>query len=169
MGYTYIDMQKIELRSTIYKYHHSELNAADTALIATAHEQTLKSYAPYSGFYVGAALRMDTGEIFTGNNQENAAYPMCLCGERVALYSAGNARPNQPIETLAIVVTNDAKDVHEPAAPCGACRQVISEFESRCGTPIRLLLKADGDDVLEISSVQDILPLGFNAEFLRDR
>lgn len=160
-------MEEIDLKATIYRYTLAELSARDQGLLALAHEQTGKSYAPYSGFYVGAALEMLGGEVFTGNNQENAAYPMCLCGERVALYSAGNALPNMPIDTLAIVVTNEAEDVAYPAAPCGACRQVISEFEARGDHPIRILLKADSDIVLEIKSVQDILPLGFNAEFLK--
>lgn len=159
-------MESINLQSTIFSYSVKELSQQDQTLLDTARQQTAKSYAPYSGFYVGAALRMPDGEVFTGNNQENAAYPLCMCGERVALYSAGNARPNEKIDTLAIVVTNDKKDVAEPAAPCGACRQVISEFESRGGGPIRILLKADGPTVLEILSIGDILPLSFNAEFL---
>lgn len=160
-------MKKIALQSTIFQYESiHELSEEDQSLIQLAFEQTGKSYAPYSNFYVGAALRMGDGEIFTGNNQENAAYPMCLCGERVALYNAGNARPGDEIDVIAIVVSNADADVLEPAAPCGACRQVLAEFESRCGQDIRILLKADGPTVLEIMTVKDILPLGFNAEFL---
>lgn len=159
-------MERLDITATIYRHRVGELAKSDRALLDLAYEQTGKSYAPYSGFYVGAALRMVDGDLFTGNNQENAAYPMCLCGERVALYTAGNAKPNMPIDTLAIVVTNKDQSVAYPAAPCGACRQVISEFEARGDHPIRLLLKADSDIVLEIKSVQDILPLGFNAEFL---
>lgn len=162
-------MKPIHFEATYAEYESlSELSTADQDLVALAYEQTKKSYAPYSGFYVGAALRMPDGSTYTGNNQENAAYPMCLCGERVALYSAGNDRPNEPIDVIAIVVTNDQQDVDYPAAPCGACRQVLSEFESRCGQDIRILLKADGPKVIEIHSVKDILPFTFNAEFLRD-
>ena len=160
-------MKEIALNSTIYHYDRvDQLSAEDQDLITLAFEQTKKSYAPYSNFYVGAALRMNDGELFTGNNQENAAYPMCLCGERVALYNAGNARPGDEIDVIAIVVSNADADVLEPAAPCGACRQVLAEFESRCGQDIRILLKADGPSILEIKTVKDILPLGFNAEFL---
>lgn len=160
-------MKKVKIEAAYNQYDGvEELSRADQALIRMAFEQTKKSYAPYSNFYVGAALRMFDGELFTGNNQENAAYPLCLCGERVALYAAGNARPNEAIDVVAIVVTNKDKDVHDVAAPCGACRQVMAEFESRCGQAIRILLKGDGPKVLEINSVKDILPLSFNAEFL---
>lgn len=163
-------MRTIKIEAKIQVYDSpEEVSPEDQALLTLAYQQTKKAYAPYSNFYVGAALRMQNGETFTGNNQENAAYPMCLCGERVALFTAGNAFPNQAIEVLAIVVTNPQKNVLLPAAPCGACRQVISEFEARANHPIRILLKGDSPLIYEVDSIDQLLPLGFNAEFLEKR
>ena len=159
---------KIEAKIQVYD-SPQELSLDDQALLDLAYLQTSKAYAPYSHFYVGAALKMHNGDTFTGNNQENAAYPMCLCGERVALCNAGNAYPNEVIEVLAIVVTNPEKNVLLPATPCGACRQVISEFETRANHPIRILLKGDSPMVYEVDSIDQLLPLGFNAEFLEKR
>jgi cytidine deaminase len=151
-----------------YKVYSSmdELSVADHELMDKAIAQLEKAYAPYSKFHVGAAARLVDGEIFIGSNQENASYPLCMCGERVALYNAGANRPDVPVESLAITIKNQNMTIHKPVSPCGACRQVISEYEFRHKHPIRILLKSDSPEVYELRSIADILPMGFNGTFL---
>lgn len=151
-----------------YKKYSSleELAATDVELMAAAISQLDNAYAPYSGFQVGAAVRLTDGSVFLGSNQENASYPLCMCGERVALYNAAVYRKDIPVDSLAITVRNVHKPVNRPVSPCGACRQVISEYESRHQHPIRILLKSDAPFIFELRSVSDILPLGFNGSFL---
>ncbi len=151
-----------------YKIYSSveEMSDDDRQLMLSAIAQLEKAYAPYSQFHVGAAARLVNGEIFVGSNQENASYPLCMCGERVALYNAAANKPDIPVESLAITIKNQKSIIHKPVSPCGACRQVISEYEFRHNHKIRILLKSDGDEVYELDSVADILPLGFNGSFL---
>lgn len=143
-----------------------ELSALDYELVQLAIDQLTHAYAPYSNFHVGAATRLIDGDIFVGCNQENASYPLCMCGERVALYNAGASKPTTPVESLAITVKNMKGLVEGIISPCGACRQVISEFENRHNHPIRILLKSDSQEVYELSSIQDILPFSFSGKFL---
>ena len=151
-----------------YKVYEStdELSSEDKQLMESAIDQLKNAYAPYSNFHVGASVRLIDGDTFVGCNQENASYPLCICGERVALYNAGANKPNVPIEALAITIKNMKARIEKPVSPCGACRQVISEFEFRHKHKIKILLKSDGPEVYEIDSIQDILPLGFNGTFL---
>lgn len=152
-----------EYKTLIYP---DDLTSDDKALLDAATKMLDFAYAPYSGFHVGAALRLNNGEIFPGCNQENASYPLCMCGERVALYNAAANRPNHPVHTLAIVVRNPGNPVESPASPCGACRQVITEYETKYGQPIRLLLKAESNIVYALPSGASLLPLGFNNSYL---
>lgn len=146
--------------------NYKTLPAEDQALIDQAIAMLDASYAPYSHFNVGAAVRTADGRIFKGCNQENAAYPLCMCGERVALYNAGAEAPDQSVKTLAIVVRHKSKPVKSIATPCGACRQVISEFEQRGKSDIRLLLKSDGPEVVTFDSIKELLPFSFNGDVL---
>ena len=160
-------MEIIENSYSFKIYSHiNELSGEDKELIATAILQLEKAYAPYSQFHVGAAVRLIDGDMYVGCNQENASYPLCMCGERVALYNAGAYKPNTPIESIAITIKNLNSRIDKPVSPCGACRQVISEFEFRHRHKIRILLKSDGDEVYEINSIADLLPMGFNGTFL---
>lgn len=160
-------MEKVNITTQVKVYKGTfELEESDQILIKTAVEQLDKAYAPYSNFHVGAALRLNSGEIFVGCNQENASYPLCMCGERVALYNAASIHPKTPVSCIAIVARNSEKPLDKPVSPCGACRQVISEFEDRFGQAIRILLKTDSDIVYELASAADILPLSFGASYL---
>ncbi len=143
-----------------------EMPSGDRELLLAAIAQLEKAYAPYSNFHVGAAARLSDGDIFIGSNQENASYPLCMCGERVALYNAAANKPNVPVDAVAITIKNQHATIDKPVSPCGACRQVISEFEYRHKQPIRIILKSDSPEVYVLNSVADILPLGFNATFL---
>ena len=151
-----------------YKIYASsdEMSKADADLMAQAIVQLDNAYARYSQFHVGAAVRLVDGSVYIGSNQENASYPLCMCGERVALYNAGANKPNVAVESLAITIKNQKMSIDKPVSPCGACRQVISEYENRHQHRIRILLKSDGPEVYELNSVADILPLGFNGTFL---
>ncbi|MEZ4910479.1 MAG: cytidine deaminase [Saprospiraceae bacterium] len=154
--------------SFTYKVYDSpdELNKQDNELILRAISQLENAYAPYSNFQVGASARLANDEIFIGSNQENASYPLCMCGERVALYNAAANRPGIPVKKLAIVIRNPRMYIDKPVSPCGACRQVIAEYENLHKTPIKIFLKSDAPEVYEISSIKDLLPLGFDSSFL---
>jgi cytidine deaminase len=138
----------------------NELSSDDAFLVTKAREASLNAWAPYSNFRVGAAVQLDNGEIITGNNQENAAYPSGLCAERVALFSANSQYPNSSVLSLAISANNKNGVVAEPIKPCGSCRQVILESEMRFDKPIRMIL--DGTTkVLVVEGIKNLLPLSF--------
>jgi len=153
--------------SAIRHKNVSSLNPQDQLLLNSAEQHQQLAYAPYSGFLVGAAVLTGQEHIVAGANQENASYPLCMCGERVALYNCAILHPGDTISVIAIVVKG-RKPLSTPATPCGACLQVIREFEVRQNDqPIRLLLKADGDEVWEFPSAQTLLPYSFDGAFLR--
>jgi cytidine deaminase len=138
------------------------LGEADKELMLRAIAATDGAYAPYSGFHVGAALRLADGSIVVGNNQENAAYPSGLCAERTALFAASAQRPDMRDYTaLAIAGRNTAGELCE-ASPCGACRQVMLEYEQQQGHPLRVLCLQQGGAVREVGSVADLMPFCFS-------
>lgn len=142
------------------------LNNEDKTLLEAAHEAADKAYAPYSQFYVGAALRLDDGSIIIGNNQENAAYPSGLCAERVAIFAAGATKPNNKIVSLAVTAHSKNNPLTNPIPPCGGCRQVISESEYRFKHPIRLILQGQSGPVVVVEKAGDLLPFSFDAGHL---
>lgn len=146
----------------------SELSADDLALLQQAEEASKNAYAPYSQFYVGAALRLDDGTIVLGTNQENVAYPSGLCAERVALFSASTNYPNKPIVSLAITVNTAKSAVSDPLSPCGNCRQVLMEYQHKQKQPIRLIMGAQGDTVWVFEDASVLLPFGFEADYLKN-
>ncbi len=160
-------MKEITETSTFEVYENiSELTAIEQTVLQKAIDMLDSAYAPYSEFYVGAATITDTGNIYGGCNQENASYPLCICGERVALFNAGANEPKTPIKLLAIVAHNPKKYIEKPISPCGACRQVISEFAMRHNQDYYILLKGDSDLIYKIKSTKDLLPFGFDSEYL---
>ena len=135
-------------------------------LIDKALEFRNKAYAPYSKFLVGAAVLTKSGLMFGGANQENASYPLCMCGERVALYHSAMAAPGDEVVAVAICVKSPIGDIMQPVMPCGACRQVIKEYEDRYKGDIRIIIRTDDGRVWMVKSVKDLLPLGFDDSFL---
>lgn len=142
-----------------------ELSAGCRSLIEKAEEAAGNAYAPYSGFQVGAAVLLANGEIVTGNNQENAAYPSGLCAERVAVFYAKSKYPDVALKQLAVVAVKDGAVVETPAAPCGACRQVLIEYEDNQKEPLSVLL-AGRETTIELERSADLLPLSFGSKEL---
>lgn len=160
-------MKEINVTSSYVSYDNmEELSAEEKKVLQKAIDMLDSAYAPYSEFYVGAAALTNTGNIYGGCNQENASYPLCICGERVALFNAGANEPKTPIKLLAIVAHNPKNFIDKPISPCGSCRQVISEFEMRHKQPYPILLKGDGDTVYKLESAAQLLPLGFDSKYL---
>lgn len=154
-------MKEKEIVTPLRVYSYEELDTADRKLVDAAREATERSYAPYSKFRVGAAIRMDNGEVVTGANQENAAFPSGTCAERTACYYAGAQYPSVGFDALAIsAVTPEGKEIEQPVAPCGACRQALLEYEKLSGHDVRVLL-VGSEGVYELPSVKALLPLAF--------
>lgn len=146
-----------------YKEYASatELESCDRELLAQAFQAAEGAYVPYSQFHVGAALRLKDGSVVCGNNQENAAYPSGLCAERTALFAASAQKPElRDYETIAIVGI-DQQGRRCEASPCGACRQVMAEYEQRQGHPMRVLCYVSEGCIRLFDSVADLLPFGF--------
>ena len=155
-------MQELELKSKIQVCQMDELTPEEQHLIQLAIEATDRSYAPYSKFRVGAAVRLDNGIELSGSNQENAAYPSGLCAERTTLFYAGAQYPDIPVRMLAIAARGtDGELTEDPTGPCGACRQVIIESETRADSPIRILLYGK-KYVYVIDGIRPLMPLTFS-------
>lgn len=160
-------MEKKTISSTFSVYKdQGELPNQIQALFEQAIIARDKAYAPYSNYLVGAAILLESGEIITGSNQENAAYPSGLCAERTAIFYAGANYPDQKIKSLAISVKSLSKTVDSPGAPCGACRQSIAEYEFKQKENIEIYMRGETGKVLKSDSLIDLLPLAFNSSFL---
>jgi cytidine deaminase len=146
-----------------------ELKANDRKLLLSARKAAKSAYAPYSQFQVGAAVLLANGKIIIGNNQENAAYPSGLCAERVALFSAAAQFPGVPVTALAITALSKNFHVDFPLTPCGACRQVMAEYENLHQVPLRLVLSGESGKILVLGDVASVLPLMFNSKQLRKK
>ena len=154
-------MKHIELKSTITECQLDELTAEERQLVEMAIDATNRSYAPYSNFHVGAAVRLRNGVLIPGCNQENAAFPVTLCAERIALFAAGAQYPDEPVDMLAIAARSPEGELQEePVSPCGSCRQVIIETEKRFKQPVRLLLYGRRC-IYVIDSIKQLMPLTF--------
>lgn len=141
--------------------HYRELEAHERELIARAYEICRKAYAPYSRFKVGAVVELYNGQVISGNNQENIAYPSGLCAERVALYFAGANYPGESVKTLVIVAEGDLVGPDDCLSPCGSCRQVIAESERRQQSPIRIILVSQSGRTFIFEKISDLLLFPF--------
>ena len=133
----------------------NELDGPWIPLLEAAREVRKQAYCPYSEFQVGAALQYVDGEIVTGANVENAAYGSTICAERSALVAA-NALGLREFSMLVVSV------VEEPAAPCGACRQMLHEFAARADVELEILLHGEGCGTVRLTSIAELLPHGFD-------
>ena len=160
-------MKKLQLITDYILFDSiSELDSEAQELMNIAIKARKKAYAPYSKFNVGSAILLDNNKIVTGNNQENAAYPSGMCAERVAIYSAGSTYPNNSIIKLAMSASSTLKEVIQPVAPCGACRQTISEYEVKQKTPIEIYFMGETGKVVKSNSLANLLPLVFDKSVL---
>jgi len=146
----------------IQVFAYTELTEEDKKLVDMARKATRASYAPYSNYHVGAALVLDNGEYFIGANQENAAFPSGLCAERTAMFAASARYPDKDMLSIAIAGGVMGRLAHEPATPCGACRQVMAQYQAKSGKPMSILMVAS-DQILKFEKVDDILPLIFKS------
>ncbi len=159
-------MKEINLTTKIRVYPIDECSDTEKKLIDAAKRATQDAYSPYSNFKVGAALLLENGKIITGNNQENAAYPSGLCAERTAVFFANANYPNQRIEAIAVAAHYKGEFTKDVITPCGACRQVLLEVENRYKSKMSILLYGGNDEVYQIESIKDLLPLSFGEDRL---
>lgn len=142
------------------QYTIDSLPVADRSLVDAAKEATKTAYAPYSHFSVGAALRLADGTVVKGSNQENVAYPSGLCAERTAMFAASSQHAGVAFDAIAIVACNPEGKI-VGASPCGACRQVMMEYETHFGHKIRVVTYFSDDKILIFDGVESLLPFAF--------
>lgn len=130
-------------------------------LVKAAREMTGKAYAPYSSFSVGAAILLQNGEIIRGANQENGAYPSGLCAERVAAFAASSLFPRVAMTKIAVSASSTEFLLETPVSPCGACRQVLLEYEASQQLPMKMLLSKVDGKIIIVEKIRDMLPLSF--------
>lgn len=157
MPFTHI--KTIELKE--FSYH--EVSQEWVMLCEKARESAFRAYAVYSHFRVGAAVLLDDHTIICGNNQENSAYPSGLCAERTALFYAHAQYPNQKIKAIAIYSPDAQSSI---LTPCGACRQVMVEYEHLQQESIHTLIVTD-EKIYVMYSAKDWLPFEFSEKSLK--
>ena len=154
-------MKEVNLNVPLKIVAYEELSDKQKDLVNQSREATFRSYAPYSPFTVGAAIALSNREVIVGSNQENAAFPSGTCAERSACYYAHARYPEEKFETIAISARGtDDEFVENPAAPCGACRQALLEYETLAGHDVQVIL-AGKKDIYILPSVKSLLPLAF--------
>lgn len=159
-------MKQIDLITKITVYSYEECTEIEKKLIDAAKQATFNAYAPYSKFHVGAALQLENGKIITGNNQENAAYPSGMCAERTAVFYANAQYPDQKIEAIAVAAHYNGDFTEDITSPCGSCRQVLLEVESRFDSPVKILMYNKKGEIYVAESMSSLMPLSFDKKAL---
>ena len=155
-------MTSKEIRIAFNEYESlDQLDPRDKELAEAAIEATKTSYAPYSRFNVGAAVRLDNGTIVKGSNQENAAYPSGICAERTTMFYASATYPEATMTTLAIAASQEGIVCENPVSPCGACRQVMAQYQLKGGRNLEIIL-IGSTKIWKFEKVDDLLPLIFD-------
>lgn len=158
--------KEIQIQYDFFK-DAGQLDATGQMLFDKAKAVRENAYAPYSRFLVGCAMLLENGEVVTGSNQENAAFPSGTCAERSAIFWCAANFPGVKIKKLFVVGgPKDAPEKSVPTPPCGACRQSILEYESLQDTGIEVYFASVKGEVCKTSSVKDLLPFSFDAKFL---
>ncbi len=161
-------MIKKEVQISYYEVEDvSALDKQEQELVTLSRQMCDQAYAPYSAFYVGAAVLLENGEVIKGSNQENGAYPSGLCAERVAAFAASALFPGMPMKVMAVSARSNRMKIDKPVSPCGACRQVLLEYELAQETPMKVLLTTEAGSILVIEKVRDLLPLAFSGNGLK--
>jgi cytidine deaminase len=143
-----------------------ELDPEDLELAIAAREAAFNAYAPYSKFRVGAAVRLESGIIVRGANVENAAFPSGICAERSALSNSVSNHGNENPVAIAIASMTEDGLTDDYPSPCGNCRQVIAEEESRTGKKIKIILSGKNKTTI-IESIRGLLPMQFDRKNLK--
>lgn len=155
-------MKPLSLTLSLQEYESPlELSGPERELLAAAEAAGHKAHAPYSGFSVGAALRLEDGSIYSGSNQESEAFPSGLCAERVLLFHVLSRFPGKKIVAMAIVCSSQKENISSPQTPCGACRQILLEAETRTGATFPLLLRGESGPVWVIPKASLLMPWPF--------
>ena len=156
-------MTNKEIKIAYVEYESlDQLDSVDRKLADAAIEATSLSYAPYSNFNVGAAVMFEDGDIVKGANQENAAYPSGICAERTALFYASASRPDAAMTGIAIAAGQNGQLIKSPVSPCGACRQVMAQYQTKSKRPMTIIL-VGSEKILKFEKVEDLLPLIFDS------
>ena len=156
-----------ELRIKFTQIEFKDLSEIERQLFEASKKARENAYAPYSHFNVGCAALLENGEIITGNNQENAAYPSGLCAERVTIFHIGANYPNLKIKKLFVIGGPSRLATFSTATPpCGACRQSMFEYETKQEQAIEIYFSGLEGSVFKCNSVKDLLPFSFDASFL---
>lgn len=145
---------------------YEKLNDIEKILFDKAKTIREQAYAPYSNFLVGCAVQLENGEIITGSNQENAAYPSGLCAERTTIFWTSANYPDVKIKKLFVIGAPKDALTSTPIPPCGACRQSILEYESKQKEEIEIYFASLDGEILKTKSIRDLLPFSFDASFL---
>jgi cytidine deaminase len=155
-------METLKISANIIKCLYNDLNSDEKLWIDEAKKAAGRAYSPYSGFSVGAAAVLEDGQIITGNNQENVAFPSGLCAERTTVFYANSRYPDFSVKALAIAAYTNGDFTDKPISPCGSCRQVLLETELRYNNPIKIYLYGK-QAIYIVEKVKDLLPLAFDS------
>ena len=134
----------------------------ERALVQAAFDARERAYTPYSHFKVGAALLTGAGKVYTGCNIENAAYTVCVCAERTALFKAVS-EGERDFAALAVVGSLEGEVNELPSAPCGVCRQALAEF---CPMEMPVIMARTLEDKITMR-LDELLPLSFGPKNLK--
>ncbi|MBO5271769.1 MAG: cytidine deaminase [Muribaculaceae bacterium] len=155
-------MKQLDITTPITIARYEELSTIEQKLVDEARNATLRAYAPYSKFSVGAVILLSNGEIITGANQENVAYPSGTCAERTACFYAHAQYPDARFQTIAIAARGtDGNELPQPISPCGSCRQSLLEYEMLAKGNVKVML-IGADEIYILPSVKSLLPLAFS-------
>ena len=160
-------MKEIKVCSSFKVYDSiDKLNDQTKKLFKEAFFVRKSAYSGYSNFSVGASVLLENGQILSGSNQENSSYPSGLCAERTVLFYANSKYPNTKIKEIVVVAGSNEKINEIPVAPCGACRQVISEYETKQNSNIELYFMGEKGKIVYTDSINNLLPFKFDKTFL---
>ncbi|WP_186757700.1 cytidine deaminase [Echinicola salinicaeni] len=154
--------KKISKSVCLHILEQGELDDGELALISLAEKSMKKAYAPYSKFTVGASLLLKNGEMLSANNQENAAFPVGICAERVVLSYANANFPDQAPLKLAIAAQSIRDEEYSPISPCGLCRQTINEYELKFNQEIEIYMLNPSGQIFKADNISQLLPFKFN-------
>lgn len=146
--------------------NYDRLNDIEKKLFDSAKKIRENAYAAYSNFHVGCAILLENGEIVSGSNQENAAYPSGLCAERTTIFWTAANYPNMKMKKLFVIGAPKDALSSVPIPPCGACRQSILEYEAKQEEGIEIYFASLDGEIFKTKTIRDLLPFSFDSSFL---